>query len=333
MTSDGGDYTRPRAITTTARRRRRGRRLRREQRRDRASGRAPPARAAWRIEGGRLAVARPRQIDRDLVEHPPRTRPHHHHAVGQHDRLVDVVGDHDQRRAARSAHRSSRWSCRSTRVKASSAENGSSSSSTSGRATSARAMRDALRLAAGQFARPAPRLLGQADALERVGDARVALRLRPVGEPEADIVGDREPRQQPRLLEHDADLLVRRRDRRRRRACTVPWRRPVEAGDERAAASTCRSRSRRPRRRSRRRRRRARRRRARARRSDRSCRHALEREHRRRSPARREGVLPAQERRRGDGEQPSVSLPSTAKARIAATICAGLPSCWPSISR
>ncbi len=29
----------------------------------------------------------------------------------------------------------------------------------------------------------------------------------------------------------------------------------------------------------------------------------------------------------------SVSLPSTAKVRIAATICAGLPSCWPSISR
>ena len=39
-----------------------------------------------------------------------------------------------------SAHRSSRWSCRSARVNASSAENGSSSSSTSGRGTSARAM-------------------------------------------------------------------------------------------------------------------------------------------------------------------------------------------------
>ncbi len=36
--------------------------------------------------------------------------------------------------------------------------------------------RDALRLAAGELARPAPRLLGQADALKRLGDAFGALR-------------------------------------------------------------------------------------------------------------------------------------------------------------
>ena len=72
---------------------------------------------------------------------------------------------------------------------------------------------DALRLAAGQFARPHGGLVGEPDALERGGDALRALALRPVAEPEADIVGDLEPGQQPRLLEDDADLFVRRRDR------------------------------------------------------------------------------------------------------------------------
>ena len=71
---------------------------------------------------------------------------------------------------------------------------------------------DALRLSAGEFARPHRRLLGQADALERARDALAAFGLRPILQSEADIVGDREPRQQPRLLEDDADLLVRRGD-------------------------------------------------------------------------------------------------------------------------
>ena len=72
---------------------------------------------------------------------------------------------------------------------------------------------DALRLAAGQFARPHPGFVGEADALERGRDALPPFRLRPVAETKADIVGNFQPGQQPRLLEDDADLLMRRADR------------------------------------------------------------------------------------------------------------------------
>src|SRR5215510_1948751 len=73
---------------------------------------------------------------------------------------------------------------------------------------------DTLGLAAGELARPNPRLLGQADAVECARHARPSLRLRILLQAEADIVGDAQPGQQPRLLEHDADLLVRRGDHR-----------------------------------------------------------------------------------------------------------------------
>jgi sulfonate transport system ATP-binding protein len=52
----------------------------------------------------------------------------------------------------------------------------------------------------------------QPDAAERHGDAGRPLRLGPVAEPEADIVGDFEPGQGPRLLENNADLFMRRGD-------------------------------------------------------------------------------------------------------------------------
>src|SRR5262245_56059626 len=64
---------------------------------------------------------------------------------------------------------------------------------------------DALLLSARQLARPAPRIVRKTDARERIGDPRLTFRLWQFGEPEADIVGDPEPWQQPRLLEHDAD--------------------------------------------------------------------------------------------------------------------------------
>src|SRR5262249_54783047 len=47
------------------------------------------------IEGGRLAVARTRQVAGDLIVDASRPRPHHHDPIGEHDRLLDVVGDHD----------------------------------------------------------------------------------------------------------------------------------------------------------------------------------------------------------------------------------------------
>ena len=103
-------------------------------------------------------------------------------------------------------------------MKASSAENGSSSSSTCGRGTSARAM-------ATRCAWPPDSSRGQTSALSvrptRSSARATRSRRSAVGQPlqaEADIVGDPQPRQQARLLEDDADLLVRRGDDRRRRA-------------------------------------------------------------------------------------------------------------------
>ncbi len=80
---------------------------------------------------------------------------------------------------------------------------------------------DALRLPAGEFARPDLGLVGKADALELARDALGALRLRQVREAEADIAGDREPRQQARLLEDRcrSSRAATRWCRRRARRC------------------------------------------------------------------------------------------------------------------
>src|SRR5262249_13601246 len=40
------------------------------------------------VEGGRLAVARARQVASDLVVDATGARPHHHDPVGEHDRLL-----------------------------------------------------------------------------------------------------------------------------------------------------------------------------------------------------------------------------------------------------
>src|SRR5215813_8493599 len=50
------------------------------------------------VEGRRLAVTRARQVAGDLLIEAPGPRAHHHDPVGEHDRLLDVVGDHDQGR-------------------------------------------------------------------------------------------------------------------------------------------------------------------------------------------------------------------------------------------
>src|SRR5215469_1911049 len=72
--------------------------------------------------------------------------------------------------------------------------------------------RHALRLAARQFARPHRGFVEEPDPPQRGGHAFGALGFWPVVQPEADIVGDLKPRQQPRLLKDDPDLLVRRAD-------------------------------------------------------------------------------------------------------------------------
>ena len=63
----------------------------------------------------------------------------HDHPVGQHDRLVDVVGDQQHRRAGAGRTARAAASCIRIRVSASSAPNGSSASSSCGSRTSERA--------------------------------------------------------------------------------------------------------------------------------------------------------------------------------------------------
>ena len=84
--------------TTTPRRLRPWARPRRRSRRDERAVERGQHAAFDEIEGGGLAVARPRQVDLDLVEDAAGARAHHHDAVGEHDRLVDVMGDQDQGR-------------------------------------------------------------------------------------------------------------------------------------------------------------------------------------------------------------------------------------------
>src|SRR5262249_20621797 len=148
---------------------------------------------------------------------------------------------------------------------------------------------------------------------------------------EADIVGDAQPGKEPRLLEHDADLLMRRGDHRpvehdlalgRR---VEPRDRPqhgrlaaagaADGGEnlagrdrERAASEGARA-------------------------VGVGLADAIENEHRASLHVR---ANRSSQRRKGDDTSTmsqSVVLPRMAKATMAATICAGLPSCWPSIRR
>ena len=78
---------------------------------------------------------------------------HHADAVGDRHRLLLVVGDDDEGEARASPCRCISSNCVSPRSFLSSAASGSSSSSTRGRLTSARAQRDTLALAAGELVR------------------------------------------------------------------------------------------------------------------------------------------------------------------------------------
>ena len=74
--------------------------------------------------------------------------------------------------------------------------------------------RHPLRLPAGEFPRPGVGLVRESDPGKRTRDLLPPHISRQAGQPEADIVGDAEPGQQARLLEDDADLRMRRDDRR-----------------------------------------------------------------------------------------------------------------------
>src|SRR6516164_874551 len=190
---------------------------------------------------------------------------------------------------------------------------------------------DALGLAAGEFARPNPRLLGQADAVERARHARPSFRLRILFQAKADVVGDTQPGKQTRLLENDADLLMRRGNHRPVEHDLALGRR-VEPRDRaqhgRLAAAgaadgdenfTGRDREREPV--------------ERAHAVGVGLADAIENEHRASLHVR---ANRSSQRRKGDDTSTmsqSVALPRMAKATMAATICAGLPSCWPSMRR
>ena len=136
-------------------------------------------------------------------------------AVGQEQDAVGargrarVVGDHDgrlavERRRPRAAARGPRRRTSESRLPV-----GSSANRTVGREISARAIGDALLLAAGELARPVVAALGEADAL----DQRVE---RPRGRPCAPAIASgsrmfssaRERRQQVEGLEDEADVLA-----------------------------------------------------------------------------------------------------------------------------
>ena len=107
-------------------------------------------------------------------------------------------------------------------------EKGSSSSSSSGRGRQRARERDALLLAAGELVRVLVERAGEADERGELAHARVALG-RVAAQPEADVAGDVEVREQRVVLEHHADaaLLGRhgiagRRARPRRRGGSRP---------------------------------------------------------------------------------------------------------------
>ncbi len=191
--------------------------------------------------------------------------------------------------------------------------------------------RHPLRLPAGKLARPGIGLVGEADARERGRDLLAPCAGGQVGQAEADIVGDAQPGQQPRLLEDDADLGMRRQDR-GAIECHRARARAVEPGDgakQRGLAAAGAADD-----------------------GDDLAgtdlggkalqrMHAVgidladlvEREHQPAPPC-----LPNASCQRRNGAaatsiSQSVSLPRMAKITIAARICAGLPSCWPSIRR
>ena len=104
--------------------------------------------------------AGPRQVDGHVDRDAPVAQ--HERTVGEQDRLVDVVGDQQRRRAVAGAE-SPMSCCMRRRVSASSAANGSSRSSSCGIAHQRPGQRHPLRLTTGERRRPGVGVLGEAD--------------------------------------------------------------------------------------------------------------------------------------------------------------------------
>src|SRR6201999_2765907 len=174
-------------------------------------------------------------------------------------------------------------------------------------------------------------LVGKADTRQHVCDCFASNRGRLIRQAKSDIVGNAEPGQQPRLLKHDADLGVRRQDDLivERHA---PGRGPIETrdgaqqrrlpttgatddGDDLAELDLGRE----P-----------------FQRVDAvgiGLAHAIEHQHQAAPPWRPNASCQRNSGAKMISINQSVVLPRMAKMTMAATICAGLPSCWPSIRR
>jgi hypothetical protein len=166
--------------------------------------------------GARRIVARARQIDLDNVAHMARAVAHHHHPVGKEYRLVDRMGDEDDRTSFR------RGPCLAPDAQQFVLQNRARLRVERGERLVHQQIfgpvgeetreSDALAHTARELVRIF--VLGplQADQRDRVGHAPRALVRRhirtrgPVLKREADIAFDRLPREQRVILEHDAAI-------------------------------------------------------------------------------------------------------------------------------
>ena len=182
-------------------------------------------RGGERADLRRVDAPRPLDGDVEARRDPPRPRRHDDDAVAEPGRLADVVGDEHAPSGRVPRTRSSSSSCSASRVIASRAPNGSSISRMSASWANARASAPRWRMPpdswCGRFlAKPS-----RWTAVSSCSTPRPALGLGHAGQAhrQLDVGGDRQPREQRRLLEHQ-----------RRPAGDVdrPRRRRVEPGDE-----------------------------------------------------------------------------------------------------
>src|SRR5919112_2191391 len=156
------------------------------------------------LEGKARLVAWPREGQRQFVEDPARLRLHDDGPVGERHGLLHVVRDeHDGR--ARLLPQPEQMLVQARAGEGVERREGLVEEQYLGIRHEGARDGDALLLAARQIARPAVGMFDQADLVERMCDAGLALRRTHAVQSESDVVPNRQPGQEARLLEHDAD--------------------------------------------------------------------------------------------------------------------------------
>ncbi len=176
------------------------------------------------------AIARPRQRDRLVERDASRRSGQQDDAVGERERLVDVVGNEQHGRPIAPEDVEQMILLRLAGQRVERAERLVHQQELGPRHQRP-GERGALRHAARQLLRQRVGERGETDALDRRAHARGALDHGHVPQAETDIARDGEPRHQARLLEHHRDLVTGSVDRPavEQRAAAV---RPVEAGEQ-----------------------------------------------------------------------------------------------------